>query len=173
MKNLEQQMAFYAAYHRHRWNRATHFVGVPAIMFALFVALSWLRLPVMGQELTAAMLFVAVVLGYYYALDWPLAIAMTAFVLPLLYAGDRVACLPWTTGVAVFLAAFIGGWIVQLVGHAFEGRKPALADNLFQIFVAPIFLAAELAFALGLRRDTQRRVEELSHQHDAGKRAAA
>jgi uncharacterized membrane protein YGL010W len=38
------------------------------------------------------------------------------------------------------------------VGHAFEGRKPALADNLFQIFVAPIFLAAEVFFALGLKK---------------------
>jgi len=33
----------------------------------------------------------------------------------------------------------------------FEGRKPALADNLFQIFVAPIFLCAELFFALGYK----------------------
>jgi hypothetical protein len=35
-----------------------------------------------------------------------------------------------------------------------------------EIFVAPIFPAAEIAFALGLRRDTQRRVGKLSHRHD-------
>jgi len=34
------------------------------------------------------------------------------------------------------------------------------------LFVAPIFLAAEVAFALGLRRDTQQEVEKLSHRHD-------
>ena len=50
-----------------------------------------------------------------------------------------------------FAILFVGGWILQLVGHVFEGRKPALADNLFQIFVAPIFLAAEVFFALGLQ----------------------
>jgi uncharacterized membrane protein YGL010W len=38
-----------------------------------------------------------------------------------------------------FAVLFVGGWILQLVGHVFEGRKPALVDNLFQIFVAPIF----------------------------------
>ena len=159
-------MAFYAAYHRNPWNRATHFVGVPVIIFAIFIALSWLRLPLAGFEPTAAMLFITVVLAYYFALDVPLALAMTAFVLPMLYLGDLVARMSWQTGAAVFLGAFVGGWIIQLVGHAFEGRKPALADNLFQIFVAPIFLAAEIAFALGLRGGTRRRVEELSRRHD-------
>ncbi len=81
MKTLEEQMAFYAAYHQDARNKATHFIGVPAIMLSLFV----------------------------------------------------------------------GGWILQLVGHVFEGRKPALTDNLFQIFVAPIFLCAELFFALGYK----------------------
>jgi uncharacterized membrane protein YGL010W len=166
MKTLEQQMAFYAAYHRNRWNRLTHFVGVPAIIFSILIPLAWLRLPAAGVELTVAMLFVAIVLLYYFALDVPLALAMTAFIIPVLYCADRVARLPWQAGLAVFLAAFIGGWVIQLVGHAFEGRKPALADNLFQIFVAPIFLVAEAAFALGLRRGTQHEVERLSHLHD-------
>jgi uncharacterized membrane protein YGL010W len=166
MKTLEQQMAFYAAYHRNPWNRLTHFIGVPVIIFSIFVALSWLRVPVAGFEVTAAMLFIAIVLAYYFVLDVPLALGMTAFVLPVLYAGDLVARMPWQTGLAVFLATFIGGWILQLVGHVFEGRKPALTDNLFQIFVAPIFLAAEVAFALGLRGETRRQVEELSHRHD-------
>ena len=57
------------------------------------------------------------------------------------------ALLGWTW----FAILFVGGWILQLVGHVFEGRKPALADNLFQIFVAPIFLAAEVFFALGYK----------------------
>lgn len=166
MKSLEQQMAFYAAYHRNPWNRLTHFIGVPIIIFAILLALSWLRFPVAGFEPTGAMVFAAIVLGYYFALDVPLAIAMTAFVLPVLYVADLAARVSWQASLTLFLLTFVGGWIAQLVGHVFEGRKPALTANLFQIFVAPIFLAAEIAFALGLRRDTQRRVEKLSHRHD-------
>ena len=49
---------------------------------------------------------------------------------------------------------------MQLVGHAFEGRKPALADNLFQIFIAPIFLCAELFFALGYKPKLHAAVQE-------------
>ena len=167
MKSLEQQMAVYSAYHRNRWNRLTHFIGVPVIIFSILIPMAWLRLPLGGIEITGAAVFVAVVLFYYYLLDVPLAIAMTAFIVPLVYCAEWVSRMPWQTGLAVFLAAFIGGSVLQLVGHIFEGRRPALADNLFQIFVAPIFLVAEAAFALGLRRGTRQEVENLSRQHDA------
>jgi uncharacterized membrane protein YGL010W len=167
MKSLEQQMAVYTAYHRNPWNRLTHFVGVPVIIFSILIPMAWLRVPLGGIEITGAALFVAAVLVYYYLLDIPLALAMTAFIVPVTYFAEGVARAPWQTGLTVFLATFAGGWVLQLVGHVFEGRRPALADNLFQIFVAPIFLVAETAFALGLRRGTQEEVERLSHQHDA------
>ena len=43
---------------------------------------------------------------------------------------------------------FIVSWLLQFVGHgAFEGRAPALLDNLFQaIFLAPLFVWLELLF---------------------------
>ena len=63
-------------------------------------------------------------------------------------------------GWAWFAVLFIGGWVLQLAGHVFEGRKPALADNLFQIFVAPIFLAAEVFFALGYKPQLHQRVQQ-------------
>ncbi len=48
MKTLEQQMGFYAAYHQDARNKATHFVGVPAIMLSLFIPLAWLRIELGG-----------------------------------------------------------------------------------------------------------------------------
>ena len=41
----------------------------------------------------------------------------------------------------------------------FEGRKPALVDNFMQVFIAPMFLIAEIAFALGLRKPLAAEVE--------------
>jgi uncharacterized membrane protein YGL010W len=92
-----------------------------------------------------------VVLLYYFLLDVPLAIAMLGVTGLLVYIGQMIAGLGAVAGWTWFAALFVGGWILQLVGHVFEGRKPALADNLFQIFVAPIFLAAEVFFALGYK----------------------
>ena len=159
MKSLEEQMAFYAAYHQDARNKATHFVGVPVIMLSLFIPLAWLRVDVGGIAISAAMLFAGVVLLYYFMLDLVLGAAMLVITAALVWAGDRIAALGAVPGWTGFAVLFVGGWILQLIGHVFEGRKPALADNLFQIFVAPIFLAAEVFFALGYKRELHDRVQ--------------
>ena len=151
MKTIEDQMSFYAAYHQDARNKATHFIGVPAIMLSLFIPLAWIRFDAGGLTITAAMVFAAVVLMYYFFLDVPLALAMLVITTALVWIGAQIAGLGTIQGWIWFAVLFVGGWILQLVGHGFEGRKPALADNLFQIFVAPIFLAAEVFFALGYK----------------------
>jgi len=151
VKTLEDQMAFYAAYHQDGRNKLTHFIGVPAIVLGVMVALAWVRVDIGGTTVSGAITITAVVLAYYLFLDLPLGLAMVLVFGALLYAAEVFAALPMKQSAAWFLLLFAGGWAVQLVGHVFEGRKPALADNLFQIFVAPIFLCAEIFFALGYK----------------------
>jgi uncharacterized membrane protein YGL010W len=173
MKTLEDQMAFYAAYHQDSRNKATHFVGVPVIMLSLFIPLAWLRLDIGGFTVTAAMLFAAAVLAYYFVLDIALGGVMLAVTVVLVWAGDRIAALGTAAGWTWFAVLFVGGWILQLVGHVYEGRRPALTDNLFQIFVAPIFLAAEVFFALGYKRDLHDRVQQRARDMRAAASSAA
>ena len=154
---MDEQMSIYAAYHRDRRNKATHFVGVPAIVFAILIPMSWVDF---GVGVNLARVFVAAVLIYYFVLDVPLAAAAAVAVAALLFAAEQVAAGSALAGWIWFGTFFAGGWAFQLVGHAFEGRKPALADNLFQIFVAPIFLVAEVFFALGLKHDVRKKIEE-------------
>jgi uncharacterized membrane protein YGL010W len=168
MKSLEQQMAFYAAYHQDVRNKATHFVGVPVIMLSLFIPLAWPRVALAGVPLTAAMVLAFVVLAYYWALDAPLGLAMTAITAALVWLGHQLAALGPGPGWAWFAVLFVGGWILQLVGHRFEGRRPALADNLFQILIAPIFLCAEIFFALGYKPGLQRAVQERAQRMRSG-----
>ena len=156
MKTLDQQMAVYAAYHRNRWNRLTHFIGVPAIIFAILIPMSWVSL---GEDLSLAHLFLGAVLAYYFLLDVSLALATAVAVGALFLAAKLAAGTGIASGWIWFGVFFAGGWIFQLVGHVFEGRRPALADNLFQIFIAPIFLVAEAFFALGLKRDLLKKIE--------------
>jgi uncharacterized membrane protein YGL010W len=177
MQTLEQQMSFYAAYHQDPRNKASHFVGVPMIIFGLFIALGWARVEVGGMTLTAAMLLAAVVLVWYFLLDVPLALAMLALNAVLLYLADAVSTQPMATGAAWFIVFFGGGWVIQLIGHVWEGRKPALVDNFFQIFVAPVFLAAEVFFALGykpvLHAAVQKRALEMRAAAGVSERTAA
>ena len=156
MKTLDQQMAVYAAYHRNRWNRLTHFIGVPVIIFSILIPMWWVPI---GDGVTLAHLFLGAVLTYYFLLDVALAVTTAAVSCALFYAAKLAAATGFASGWIWCGAFFVAGWILQFAGHAIEGSRPALADNLFQIFIAPIFLVAELFFALGFRRDVQEKVE--------------
>ncbi len=52
-----------------------------------------------------------------------------------------------------FAALFVVGWALQFLGHHYEGKRPALIDNLFQGFIGPMFLMAEVMVVNGYRRD--------------------
>lgn len=150
-----EQMAMYSAYHRDPRNRATHFIGIPAIALSLLVMLAWLP---MGP-VNAAVLFLLVVALLYLWLDWRVAIPTIAFYVVVYVVAEWIAGLGRAVAWSAVAVLFIGGWVFQLAGHAFEGRRPALVDNLFQALVAPMFLTAETMFALGLRRDLETEME--------------
>lgn len=162
MQNIKQLMLSYASYHRDPRNKVTHFVGVPLIVYALFVALSWVRLDFVDRlavPVTGATLFFAASIAYYLRLDLLLTVIQLPFSLVLLFLAEKTVSLPFQTALTLFLGTFIGGWIIQLIGHYFEGKKPALVDNIMQVFNAPLFLAMEIAFAIGLRSDLRRDIE--------------
>jgi uncharacterized membrane protein YGL010W len=47
------------------------------------------------------------------------------------------------------LALFVGGWVLQFVGHFIEGNQPAFFRNPVHLLVGPLWLARR---ALGLAR---------------------
>jgi uncharacterized membrane protein YGL010W len=57
-------------------------------------------------------------------------------------------------------------WIAQFIGHGkFEGRAPALLDNLVQaFFLAPFFVWFEILFSLGYRPELKRRIDKAVEQ---------
>jgi uncharacterized membrane protein YGL010W len=155
MKSLAEHLATYAAYHQDRRNVATHFVGIPVIVVAAEALLAEVRL----GGISLATLATAAALAFYFTLDRRFGLAMTAVLALALYAGTRIADQPLGLGLAEGGALFVLGWAVQFVGHAFEGRKPAFADDLVGLLVGPLFLVAEVAFALGMRQELRENVE--------------
>jgi len=85
---------------------------------------------------------------------------------PLLLAGTAFAnYLTTTYGMTAnywAIGIHIVSWLAQFVGHGkFEGRAPALLDNLFQaIFLAPFFVWLEVLFTLGYRPDLKSRLDK-------------
>ncbi len=154
MLTLKQQMQSYGDYHRDPRNKLTHFFGVPLVTFSIFLLLGCFRfvhpeiLPI-----TAATVFYFGVCAYYFPLDWVIATVQLPFTLTLLLVADWVAQLSVALSASIFLTTFALGWIIQIIGHIIEGRRPALADNVLQIFNAPLFLTIEALSLAGFRKD--------------------
>lgn len=153
MKPLAEQLAFYRSYHRTPGCKATHFFGVPLVTFALLIALGWPSFVLHGARITGAMLFVLGTLAYYFRLSPFLASLMTAIMVPVTWGAERISRLPFPVSLGVFLGCLAAGVALQALGHVFERKRPALADNFFQaVFTAPLFLLMEGLQALGLGR---------------------
>ena len=152
MKTLIEHLSNYAAYHRDPRNVATHFVGIPMIVLAVTVLL--------GRP--AMVLYVLSCL-FYLRLSFGFGVTMAAILALFVWAGAWFAALPTTAWLASGIGLFVAGWVIQFVGHYFEGRKPAFVDDLVGLLVGPLFLVAETAFAFGLARQT--RDAMLAHAH--------
>ena len=155
-----RQLAIYASYHRDARNRATHFVGIPAIVFSILVPFALLR----DSGISAAMLIATLAVVGWIGLDRVIGLAMLVMIAPMVAIAEWIAT-GYGSGTAwlVFTIFFIGGWAFQLVGHVWEGRRPALVDNLFQAFIGPMFIMAEVLMALGLKQDLKAVVDSAPH----------
>ena len=49
------------------------------------------------------------------------------------------------------MGLFVVGWIIQFVGHHYEGKKPAFVDDLVGLLIGPLFVTAKLGFLLHMR----------------------
>lgn len=155
MKTLQAHLVNYAAYHRDLRNIHTHFVGIPLIVLAVAVLLACLPL-VLGLSALHPVLLGAIV--FYLRLDLGLGALMAVFMLLAGWAGVQLAALPWGGWLGLML--FVAGWVIQFVGHWYEGRKPAFVDDLVGLLVGPLFVVAEWLFLLGFYRDLQARIIE-------------
>ncbi|KQP20456.1 DUF962 domain-containing protein [Pseudorhodoferax sp. Leaf265] len=160
MRNLVDQLSQYAAYHRDRRNIATHFIGIPMIVQAVAVLLAR---PVLAEAgplaVSAATLVTLATALYYLRLDARLGAVMAVLLGLALWCAQLLAAQPTPVWLGWGLGLFVVGWLFQFVGHYWEGRKPAFVDDLVGLVIGPLFVLAELAFLLGLRRELQQQIE--------------
>jgi uncharacterized membrane protein YGL010W len=160
LKSVEQNLTQYAAYHRDRRNIATHFVGVPMIVFAIILALATISLPLGTIVLTAATVTSIALVAYYLVLDRALGLAM-AIVMFLMCAGASEVTARFSAGgvLGIALVVFAAGWAIQFLGHKYEGMKPAFFDDAKQLLIGPLFVCAEAFFMLGAKAQLRGYIE--------------
>jgi uncharacterized membrane protein YGL010W len=122
----------YAAYHTDSRNRACHAVGIPLIVIGIMGVAHLVRL---GPVDLAILAGIATLL-YYYAID-PRGALISTVAFAIMY--EIAAHLPWQ----IAIAAFVIGWIFQLVGHRFEGTKPKFLENMLYLLIGPLYFFEE------------------------------
>ena len=163
MRNANELMVQYAAYHRDKRNIVTHFIGIPMIVFSIGVLLARPAFEVGGIVLTPVWILWALATAWYLTLgNLVLGSAVSVVNGVLIYlawplaSGSVASWLGWGVG------TFVVGWVIQFIGHYYEGRKPAFVDDLLGLLTGPMFVTAEALFALGwgkpLLAEIERRV---------------
>ena len=151
MRTATELLAQYAEYHRDRRNIVSHFVGVPMIVFGVGVLLARPALAAGGVALTPAWLAFALAAAWYLTRGSAAArrrrqrraSASCSGSAQQVSGGSVSVWLAWGAGF------FVVGWLIQFVGHWYEGRKPAFVDDVIGLVVAPMFVTAEAMFMLG------------------------
>lgn len=138
---LDRYFADYASHHRTSGNQATHYIGIPMIVIALFGLLSNIRIAEFGNELFRLDGgFVLWALGalFYLALNWKLALPFSLVTLGFYFLGRALS-------LELQIAGFILGWVIQFVGHiVWEKKSPAFKDNLVHLMIGPFWIFAKL-----------------------------
>ncbi|AXP06381.1 Mpo1 family 2-hydroxy fatty acid dioxygenase [Pseudomonas bijieensis] len=160
MKSLVDHLSQYAAYHRDPRNIASHFIGIPLIFVAVAVLLSRPGWP-MGAVLVSPALLAAVASAWFYLrLEIRLGVLMTVLLGLAVWLGQMLAAQSTSVWLGSGLGMFVVGWVIQFVGHYYEGRKPAFVDDLTGLIVGPLFVVVEAGFLLGLRGELKQAIEE-------------
>lgn len=167
-KRLAKPFSFYGAYHTNPINQWIHIVCVPVLLSTGLLFFSYI--PISPRSSSRSLLSpssstridasvpIAVAYGTYYLYLSPSPLGLAgAGMVSGLYAmahalkGAVGAATVWKPAIVVHALS----WAAQFYGHGhYEGRKPALLDNLFQsIFMAPFFVLIETGFKLGLLQE--------------------
>ncbi|MEO6772113.1 MAG: Mpo1-like protein [Kofleriaceae bacterium] len=155
MKSLVEHLSSYATYHRDKRNIATHLVGIPMIVVGTQAVLARVGF----GPLNAAVGATALASRYYRKLDPELGKVMTTALGATCVLGNGIAAMPMPVWAVASTSLFVGGWALQFLGHKFEGKKPAFLDDLASLWIGPLFIAAEVAFALGHAPELRAEIE--------------
>jgi len=146
---------------------------VPSIVFGIILYLTkyplQLNVPILTElsktnvmfTPTIALYFLIPLCCYYIILDFIIGLVLFFQFFSFFLIANYVSTLPYVRNNFAFVCILIQiiSWGFQFIGHgAFEGKRPALVDNLFQTLIAPMFVMVEYFIIFGFRNDLKEKV---------------
>ncbi len=151
MKTFIEQAQGYVAYHQNQVTRYTHMIGIPVIIFSLMILLGFIHVVIVGVlDVNLANIATLVLLVFYFLLNWRLASVLTPILIFFLWIATFFnQAGPTSFGLWSFVLLFLVGIVLLFTGHLLEEKRPSSVDNLWHVFIAPLFIVTELFFMLG------------------------
>lgn len=160
MISFLDQARIYALYHQNPINRYMQFIVVPLTILTWMILLACVHVSIPGLiNVNMAAIASAVLLIYYFKLNWRLTLTITPLFIMLWWIAS---CFSDPTPSALTLIAtavsFVLCCLIYVAGQFMEGKCPSIVDALLQTFVAPLLIAAEIYFIAGKMRDLKHRL---------------
>jgi uncharacterized membrane protein YGL010W len=145
----------YGKYHRNPMNILIHVICIPIITLTFFLIFDDISFSKFKLPFNIFYVIYAIWVPIYIYTDVVIG-GLTSIFYPALYYLTRetdFSCFGMSNFQIVLLIHVVA-WVLQFIGHgAFEGRKPALMDNLLLMFNAPVFVFIEIFFFLGYKKE--------------------
>jgi len=168
MFSISKQFSNYYEYHKNPINQFIHFIFVPSIVFGIILFLTKFpihsNVPILTElsktyssfTPTVALYLLFPLCCYYLILDFGIGMVLFFQFFSFFLISNYISFLPYVKNNFTFVCIVIQviSWGFQFIGHGvFEGRRPALIDNIFQTLIAPMFVMVEYFIMFGLRND--------------------
>jgi uncharacterized membrane protein YGL010W len=149
---MDNELSFYKYYHQNPINKWIHFVCIPMIVLSILIFIdnfyilyenyyykgryrrTYYKFKLMNFVL------IGLILSYFRLGFW-IGLTMTFYFWVIgNLAGFMIVSINRDLLMTITKVMFVGGWILQFIGHYIEGRKPALLDSISKAFFqAPLF----------------------------------
>jgi uncharacterized membrane protein YGL010W len=157
----------YGRYHDNFINVLIHIVFIPIITLSTDKLVGYFATEYYKFPFNPFYIVYAIVMPIYLYVDYFSGIITSAQYLGLSYLlrDARFDCCGFTH-IQVLLIVYCSSWISQFIGHGlFEGRKPALMDNIFLTTNAPVFANIEIMYYLfGYRQEEIDETKKYIHE---------
>ena len=145
----------YGIYHFDTINVSIHLICIPILTFTLIRMLDYFSMQYLKIGIPLGLIFISLVSVLYLYVD-PFSGFITSgiyFSLELLLMNNQSPIFGYGQ-IDFIIYVHILSWIAQFIGHGlFEGRKPALMDNIFLTLNAPVFVTLEILEKFNYRRE--------------------
>ena len=148
MKKLSHYIEEYSFSHQNKFNILIHKFCVPLIMFSLLGIMKAFPVPAdWPLWLDWSLIFIIFSFGYYSFLkNIRVILALLLLIIPMIAILEFLRPKFFILSVIIFVLA----WIGQFIGHKIEGKKPSFFQDLFFLFIGPIWTMNKIMAQLGI-----------------------